>query len=542
MRRRVVVRLASSAFLLCCILTTSLARSQMPPLATDNNSNAKFSISGTVINSVTNEPIRRALVQIYSGGQRLAMTDGNGQFEFDNLPPGQSVIDVRKPGFFDRGQLPDSSEISNMVNVGPDAKPVLVKLLPEGIIYGHAQSVDGEPLEDLTVKLLTARIVDGRKRWQQAGMAATNEDGEFRIAGLLPGDYYLEAGPVSPRRQIDVAGQDPPGYPAVFYPNAPDLAAATAIQVSPGQQVNAELALHKVRFFKVSGVLDTGRADSGVSIQITDAMGNDVSRLNRFDSSSGNFEVLVPSGEYTLKASTWPAGKPSEATMPLNVSSDISGVKLVPAPAYSIPVQIRTESTHSTAHSAQAGVPIPRLELISTNPLSPALYGIAVEGNPKNPSITLRSLPAGKYSVELNIDSPWYVQSAHCGDIDLLRGEITVPAGVQMPPIEITLRDDSASLDLQTEPATTRRRVLTVLVPDNGSAVRATTSIASGNNAIEVPGLAPGGYSLLALDGANEIEFRNPDVLVRYLAGAVHVVFQPDQHQQVTIQLTKLKE
>lgn len=541
MRRRVVVRSVSSAFLSCCILAGSLVRAQMS-LPAPNSPAPSFSLSGTVINSVTNEPIRRALVQIYSDGQRIAMTDGNGQFEFDNLPPGQSFIDVRKPGFFDSRQLPDWSEISSMATIGPDAKPVVLKLIPEAVIYGRAQNTDGEPLEDLTVKLLTTRIVDGRKRWQQAGMAASNEDGEFRIAGLLPGDYYLEAGPVSPRRHIDVAGQDPPGYPAVFYPNAPDLASATVIQVSPGQQVDAELALHKVRFFKVSGVLDTGRADSGVSIEVMDAMGNDVSRLNRFDSSSGSFEVFVPSGEYTLKASTWPAGKPSEATMRLNVSSDISGLRLVPAPAYSIPVQIRTESTHSRAHSAQAGVPIPRLELISTNPLSPALYGVAVEGNPKNPSITLRSLPAGKYSVELNIDSPWYVQSAHCGDIDLLRGEITVPAGVQMPPIEITARDDSASLHLQTEPIANRKRVLTVLVPDNGSAVRAITSIASGNNAIELPGLAPGGYSLLALDGANEIEFRNPDVLARYLAGAVHVVLQPDQHQQVTIQLTKLKE
>ena len=38
------------------------------------------------------------------------------------------------------------------------------------------------------------------------------------------------------------------------------------------------------------------------------------------------------------------------------------------------------------------------------------------------------------------------MQSAQCGDTDLLRDELTVVAGVQTSPIEIVLRDDGATV------------------------------------------------------------------------------------------------
>ncbi len=59
-----------------------------------------YSIDGVVINSVTGEPVRSALVQIYGRQQMSLLTGPDGKFHFDGVPQSQLTITVRKPGFF----------------------------------------------------------------------------------------------------------------------------------------------------------------------------------------------------------------------------------------------------------------------------------------------------------------------------------------------------------------------------------------------------------------------------------------------------------
>src|SRR5260370_39015052 len=51
----------------------------------------KHALRGTVVNSVTGEPIRGALVQIYFNGQSSMLTGPDGKFQFEGLPNGQTV-------------------------------------------------------------------------------------------------------------------------------------------------------------------------------------------------------------------------------------------------------------------------------------------------------------------------------------------------------------------------------------------------------------------------------------------------------------------
>src|SRR5216683_1550267 len=139
----------------------------------------KFTLSGTVVNSVTGEPIRRALVQIYVGPKQAMLTDSDGRFEFSNLPSGQTSIAVRKPGFMSEQEMSGGGPPS-MVETGPDAKPITVKLTPEGVLFGRVDS-KGEPIEDLPVNVIALRIDQGRKHWEPRGGAMTDEDGAWRL-------------------------------------------------------------------------------------------------------------------------------------------------------------------------------------------------------------------------------------------------------------------------------------------------------------------------------------------------------------------------
>src|SRR5271168_3944919 len=68
---------------------------------------APHTIRGTVVNSVTGEPIYRALVQV--GGQYATLTDHDGHFEFDavtlpDIPPW-----AMKPGYFPESRFQEIS-------------------------------------------------------------------------------------------------------------------------------------------------------------------------------------------------------------------------------------------------------------------------------------------------------------------------------------------------------------------------------------------------------------------------------------------------
>ena len=507
--------------------------------AQSSNVEPKYKLSGAVINSVTGEPVRRAVVQLYAGSQLVALSDGNGQFEFEGLSPGNTSINVHKPGFFDDQQSTQPSG-PQVVEIGPEAKPVLLRLTPESVIYGHVQSADGEPLEHLPVKVVAARIAEGKKRWDVVGSVTTDEDGEFRIPNLTAGSYYVEAGPNWRFMGPVLSHEHPEGYAAVFYGGASDLNSAIPLQLGAGQQLRADFVLQTTTFFKVSGHVSSPVALPGVNLQFEDRLGDRFSFPAKFDRMTGEFQTAAPAGSFTLTANAWTQeGKSFNAEAPLNISSDISGVRLVPAPSNAIPVIVRTEATRSLPAAARrnqaAGMPLPNVHLRAIGVLGASDYWARPEG-PNNRALASPDVPSGKYSLEVNTSDPWYVQSAHCAGVDLLREDLVVTAGVQPPPIDLVLRDDGATLSGKVAAAgQSRKPTIIVLLPEHSSGGRVRTAFAGADGDFTVQNLAPGEYSVFAFDHSDELEYANPDVLEQYIASAVHVSLQPNEEHTANL-------
>jgi Carboxypeptidase regulatory-like domain len=121
---------------------------------------------------------------------------------------------------------------------------IVLRLIPEAVIRGRVTGERDEPIEGVHMVALAVHINDGHKVWEQVGRTQTDEDGEFRISNLTPGTYYLEAGPKlrssflnarSATRQL--------GFAAAYYAGTPVRESATAIELGPGQQFEAELSL-----------------------------------------------------------------------------------------------------------------------------------------------------------------------------------------------------------------------------------------------------------------------------------------------------------
>ena len=165
-------------------------KSQIQP---SGKGSATFTLNGTVVNSVTGEPVGRALVRVLGPVQRTAFTDQEGHFQIEGVQEG-SPLGAQKPGYFSPMAL-DGGGSNRVGIVGPDAGPVTLKLTPQSVISGRVTDIAGDPIERLPVRLTERSVREGRQRWDSLGFAESDEDGRFRFANLMPGTYYLAVGP-----------------------------------------------------------------------------------------------------------------------------------------------------------------------------------------------------------------------------------------------------------------------------------------------------------------------------------------------------------
>lgn len=154
----------------------------------------RYKITGTVINSITGEPIGRAVVRINGSTNQQMFTDGSGRFEASDVPEGQIAVTAQRPGFVDSQMNSSRFQRSQMITVGPSTPSIEVKLMPEGFIKGKITNNEGEPVESMGLQVMFQQISNGRKDWFPRGGAQTDENGEYEIEGLPPGsvsDSYL---------------------------------------------------------------------------------------------------------------------------------------------------------------------------------------------------------------------------------------------------------------------------------------------------------------------------------------------------------------
>ncbi len=513
-----------------------------------SSDDGKHALRGTVVNSVTGEPIRGALVQIYFNGQSSMLTGPDGKFQFEGLPNGQTVVRVRKPGFFTDEEIHSPGYAQQMVPTGPHSAPLVLKLIPEGVVYGRISEDGGEPIEGLPIQLVAQRLQNGRKVWEQRPGTTTDEDGAFRIAELPPGNYFLSAGPsrtpvTYPSKRSQPGAQ---GIPAVFYPSGSDLAAAAPISIVPGRRVEINLTLSPQPFYRVSGTIGGYSQGQSANLQIMNSVGQPLAYNGGFDAASGAFRILwIPAGAYTLRADAVDGqGHSLSASVTVNVNSDLSGIHMVLTPLVTVPIHMRLISsrTGSERFSEQENWFPAYVQLVSRNSgFSEFRYGAQQVGQHGNSSPELQNIRPGTYGIEVNPNGMFYVQSATCGAINLLESDLTVASGGSVQPIEIVLRDDVAFLSGNVS-ADSHPITASILAISEHSSAQPIIRPADPNGGFQIGFLPPGEYKILAIDHPDQLEYTNPEVMRKYLSRAREITLSPDQAAKIDLELVNIGE
>jgi hypothetical protein len=229
-----------------------------------------------------------------------------------------------------------------MIGDGEVLERVVVALPRGSVISGRITDEFGDPIANANVSAIRYGYAGGTRRTLPAGGQGTRDTtddlGQFRLFGLMPGDYYVTAALRMNDEGVTDPGADITGFAPTYFPGVSSLGDAQRVTVGLGQEMNVAFGLVAAKLVRVSGsVMNSNGMPAGGMVMLLPAdMRNAVSNLmtqgggGRLDN-NGRFRLTnVAPGSYVLQVGGIGPGNGEVARLPLTVGAeDVNNVVLV---------------------------------------------------------------------------------------------------------------------------------------------------------------------------------------------------------------------
>jgi protocatechuate 3,4-dioxygenase beta subunit len=319
--------------------------------------------------------LRRAQITLTSAepGQqtrRVTTTDGEGRYEFAEVPEGRFSISATKAGYvtLQYGQR-RPFETGTPLNVSDGQSLERIDFgLPRGSVISVRISDEfGEPVAGVMVQVQRYQYgPDGQRRLSSVPGAATpfattDDRGEFRAFGLMPGEYVVLA---TMRGLGSPTGSNPndsnEGFSPTFYPGTISSEQAQAISLGVGEEQAIAFSMIAARMGRLSGVVvdSEGQPAAGASLSIVTVTGTGMSSsMAGTVAPDGSFTITgIAPGEHTLRVDRRRGTAAGEfASVPVTVgSNDVTGVRVSLGAGTRVTGRVIWEGT-----AARTGGPVP---------------------------------------------------------------------------------------------------------------------------------------------------------------------------------------
>jgi hypothetical protein len=188
---------------------------------------------------------------------RAATTDLAGRWEFKNLPAGRFTLSASKPQYvtLEYGQrIPTEAGRPVELGAGQTIERVEFRLPRGSVISGRVVDDLGEPAASIFLQAYRIQFVSGRRQLAPTGVFAVSDDlGQYRLAGLPPGTYYVGSSATLWGGSPEDVGIS---FGETYYPGTLRATDARPVPLRLGQERSSvDLGLQNVRIASLSGVV-----------------------------------------------------------------------------------------------------------------------------------------------------------------------------------------------------------------------------------------------------------------------------------------------
>ena len=419
----------------CLVSGVDLAHAQRPQPPPEQSKPTGTSVfRGRVVAADSNQPLRNATVIAFSDTLRLTwatLTNADGRYEMNNLPAGQYAVSATKVNYTWVARGSDRTMgIGAPIRVadGQAVEGLDLQLQRAGVLTGRILDEFNEPVVGARVSVVRFQSVQGQRRLTPGRSTMTNDIGEFRLFGLLPGEWYLSAS----HNMQWLATNDRSVYLETYFPGTSNPVEAQELTIVPGQVLSGlAMTLRPVRAARISGVvLDSqGLPIANADVIATQRFGQRLSLGQTRAGSDGSFVIGgVPPGEYTLRGGLSIALAESAMLNLAVTGDDIAGVELIAAPPSLLRGRlVLTSTTDAVARPSTIGMTAFLVE--GEQGLTWMVDGGQAFATVKDDSTFEIKVPQGHTVIRLAGTPEWRIKRARLNGVDVTEHGFDVPAG-----------------------------------------------------------------------------------------------------------------
>jgi uncharacterized protein (DUF2141 family) len=584
--------------LIASMCVTGPAVAQQPRDRVRGFTEGSARVAGFVVSDESRpKPVRRVRVTLDGtdlGFRRTVITNDDGVFAIERLPPGRYTLTAAKDGYVtaNYGAKRPGRAGRTIALLDRETRTVTLRITRGSVISGTITDEGGEPASGVPIGVYVSRMnaATGEGRFvpaAQATLTTTNDRGEYRLFGLPAGDYLVRAEARMPvtlttfasdlqvlsaaeiRRALAEARepgpQARPGPPTkgpapivsnelrqnvtlapVFYPGTADISRAMIVTVGPAEErTGIDFDLQIVSAANVSGVVSfAGRTPPSITLIRRDTVTTDDIVTGKATDLDGSFAFRsVMPGKYTLIARANPQMRVQEyASTDIVVhGDDITGIGLTLQPMLTIAGRITFEGTRT--RSARLSWDPVVLPLQSTSaPVGFPAPGVQVDSG--------RFIVSGLVPGSYRITRP--IPGLH-SDVDgwWLKSIIVSQREVLDAPLELHQSTGEAVVAFSDQASELAGRVtdidgtgssdvhVVIFSTDKNywfpNSRRVTGVLVDANGRYHVRNLPPGDYLVAASSDVEPGEWFDPAILQRLVGGGRRITIGEDERKTVDV-------
>jgi hypothetical protein len=519
----------------------------------------KQSIQGKVIEAKSGQPIRKVNVDVVGGtgesyGRYSATTSADGSFNIEDIMPGRYTVTLQRAGFAQ--PVASRGPATFTLQPGQNLSGLVFRMQAAGVILGKIVDVDGDPMSGVGV----SATITGTKSLVSGG-SATNDLGEYRIADLRPGKYFILAQPPqrAPVGQVPAAEKTTEHllYVSTYFPGTLDKSQAVDVEVRSGEEAVANFGVLTSHVYRVSGTV-TGMPNGAlVQIFLNSKSGGEPME-NREQLRGGNrfeYQNVLP-GTYVammlIVKGALSEGRPETQVMQLRPQievdkTDVEGVQLHGEPGGQLRGKFRLD-TGEKFDWTQLNVSLLPIVENETGVLPGAIIGMAYSQANTQSMVTadgvfeMKNLPGGSYQLLIGAPSDnlrdYYTKSMMVGGKEVVDSGFSVNGDVSL---DVVVSAKGATIEgnvVDSKGAPAAYSVVAV-VPNSEQRARPDSyqrETTGEHGHFIARGLNPGSYVVLAFEELQG-DIRQPEFLKTYAGKGEKVELEEGTRKLVSVKI-----